>query len=341
MRAAELIAPLTFRLTDMPIEDPGPGEVQVRIEAVGVCGSDVHDFTEGAVGSTLNVYPMVLGHEPAGTIMKTGAGVTGLAAGDRGALEPALYCYHCDSCLSGHHNVCANIRFLSNPHHPGFFRELVNLPVANFLPIPTGMSFNEATLAEPLAIAMHSLRLASIRPGETVAVIGAGPIGLLTIAALRAAQAGRIWAVEPLAHRRDLARGIGADAAIEPGEAAEEILSGTLQRGADCAIDCAAGEHTTSQAIQLSRNAGRVALTGIHSTPLVSMDGSAMRRKELTIFNVRRSNHETREALELLHAHAEWFRPLLTHTREIEHIDEAFAIASRYRDGVGKMIVRP
>jgi len=230
---------------------------------------------------------------------------------------------------------------LSNPHHPGFFRELVNLPVANFLPIPTGMSFNEATLAEPLAIAMHSLRLASIRPGETVAVIGAGPIGLLTIAALRAAQAGRIWAVEPLAHRRDLARGIGADAAIEPGEAAEEILGGTLQRGVDCAIDCAAGEHTTSQAIQLSRSAGRVALTGIHSTPLVSMDGSAMRRKELTIFNVRRSNHETREALELLHAHAEWFRPLLTHTREIEHIDEAFAIASQYRDGVGKMIVRP
>ena len=341
MRAAELIAPLTFRLTDMPIEDPGPGEVQVRIEAVGVCGSDLHAYSEGAVGSTPNVYPMVLGHEPAGRIVKTGAGVTGLAAGDRGALEPALYCYHCEFCLSGHHNVCANIRFLSNPHHPGFFRELVNLPVANFLPIPTGMSFNEAALAEPLAIALHSLRLASIRPGETVAVIGAGPIGLLTIAALRAAKAGRIWAVEPLAHRRELARGIGADVAIEPGEAVEEILSGTGQRGVDCAIDCAAGEHTTSQAIQLARNAGRVALTGIHSTPLVSMDGSAMRRKELTIFNVRRSNHETREALELLHAHAEWFRPLLTHTREIEHIDEAFAIASQYRDGVGKMIVRP
>jgi L-iditol 2-dehydrogenase len=341
MRAAELIAPLTFRLTDMPIEDPGPGEVQVRIEAVGVCGSDLHAFTEGAVGSTPNVYPMVLGHEPAGRIVKTGAGVTGLAAGDRGALEPALYCYHCESCLSGHHNVCANIRFLSNPHHPGFFRERVNLPVANFLPIPAGMSFNEAALAEPLAVAMHSLRLASIRPGETVAVIGAGPIGLLTIAALRAAQAGRIWAVEPLAHRRDLARGIGVHAAIEPGEAAEEILSGTGQRGVDCAIDCAAGEHTTSQAIQLTRSAGRVALTGIHSTPVVSMDGSAMRRKELTIFNVRRSNHETREALELLHAHAEWFRPLLTHTREIEHIDEAFALASQYRDGVGKMIVRP
>lgn len=341
MLAAELIAPHTFRHTDMPIEDPGPGEVQVQIEAVGVCGSDLHAYTEGAVGSTPNVYPMVLGHEPAGSIVKTGAGVTGLTAGDRGALEPALYCYHCEFCLSGHHNVCANIRFLSNPHHPGFFRERVNLPVANFRLIPTGMSSDEATLAEPLAIALHSLRLASIRPGETVAVIGAGPIGLLTIAALRVAGAGRIWAVEPLAHRRELARRLGADVALEPAEAVEEILNGTGKSGVDCAIDCAAGEQTTSQAIQLARNAGRVALTGIHSIPYVPLDGSAMRRKELTIFNVRRSNHETQEALDLLQAHAAWFAPLLTHTREIERIGEAFAIASQYRDGVGKMIVRP
>lgn len=341
MRVAELIAPLTFRHADMPIEDPGPGEVQVRIEAVGVCGSDLHAYTEGAVGSTPNVYPMVLGHEPAGRIVKTGKGVTGLAMGDRGALEPALYCYHCEFCLTGHHNVCANIRFLSNPHHAGFFRERINLPVTNFRPIPTGMSCDEATLAEPLAIALHSLRLASIQPGETVAVIGAGPIGLLTIAALRAAGAGRVWAVEPLAHRRELARGLGADVVLEPGEAVEEILRGTGRRGVDCAIDCAAGEQTTSQAIQLARNAGRIALTGIHSIPYVPLDGSAMRRKELTIFNVRRSNHETQEALDLLQAHAAWFAPLLTHRREIEHIDGAFAIASQYRDGVGKMIIRP
>src|SRR3954463_1176270 len=253
MRAAQLIAPGTFRIAAMPIEDPGPGEVQVRIEAVGVCGSDLHAYSDGGVGSTPNVYPMVLGHEPAGRIVKTGVGVSGFVAGDRGALEPALYCYHCEFCLTGHHNVCANIRFLSNPHYPGFFRELVNLPAVNFLPIPSGMSFDEASLAEPLAIALHSLRLASIHSGETVAVIGAGPIGLLTIAALRAAKAARIWAVEPLAHRRELARGIGADVAIAPGEASKEILSDTDYRGVDCAIDCAAGEHTTGQAILIAR----------------------------------------------------------------------------------------
>ena len=151
MRAAELIAPLKFRLVELEIDDPGPGEVQVRVEAVGVCGSDIHAYSEGAVGGIPNVYPMVLGHEPAGRIVKTGAGVTGLAAGDRGALEPALYCYHCEFCLSGHHNVCANLRFLSTPNHPGFFRELVNLPVANLFDPQVPCWCGEAALAGPLA----------------------------------------------------------------------------------------------------------------------------------------------------------------------------------------------
>lgn len=341
MRAAELTAPHAFRLVDMPIEDPAPGEVQVRVESVGVCGSDLHAYSEGAVGSTPNVYPMILGHEPAGTVMKTGAGVTGLAPGDRGALEPAVYCYHCESCLSGHHNVCANIRFLSTPGIPGFFREFVNLPVSNFLPIPPTMSFDEAALAEPLAVAVHSLHLASIRRGETIAVIGAGPIGLLTVAALRAVNAGQIWVVEPLPHRRQLARAIGADVVIEPSEAVHAILGETSNRGVDCAIDCAAAADTSSQAIQLARNAGRVLITGIHTTPTVSMDGSSMRRKEITIFNVRRSNHETEQALALLKTHAKWFAPLLTHTRPLDRIGEAFIIASQYQDGVGKMTVRP
>jgi L-iditol 2-dehydrogenase len=341
MRAAELIAPLTFRLAEMPIEDPGPGEVQVRVEAVGVCGSDLHAYSEGSVGDSPNVYPMVLGHEPAGTIVRTGPGVTGLAAGDRGALEPALYCHSCEFCLRGQHNVCAKIRFLSSPPHPGFFRELINLPVSNFLPIPAGMSLDHASLVEPLGVAVHSLKLASVQAGETVAVFGAGPIGLLTIAALKAAGAGQIWAVEPLAHRRELARNIGADVVLEPAEATREILSGTGQRGVDCAVDCAAKEHTTNQAIQVVRNAGRVALTGIHSARLVPLEGSPMRRKELAIFNVRRSNHESHAALELLAAHPDWFAPMLTHAWEMDRVGEAFVIANEYRDGVGKMIIRP
>jgi L-iditol 2-dehydrogenase len=284
---------------------------------------------------------MVLGHEPTGTVVKTGSGVTGWSPGDRAALEPALYCYHCEFCRTGHHNVCANIRFLSNSGYPGFFREFLNLPASNLLPMPQGLSFEVASMFEPLAVALHSMKFAAVQLGETVAVFGAGPIGLLTVACLKVTGAGRIWVIEPLAHRRELARRMGADAALDPGEidVVRQIQTDTGKRGVDCAIDCAAKEHTTNWAIRMARNAGRVVLTGIHAAAMVPFEVSPMRRKELAILNVRRSTFESEAALELLAQRTEWFAPLVTHTRPLERIAEAFAINAQYADGVGKMVV--
>ncbi|MFY9726567.1 MAG: alcohol dehydrogenase catalytic domain-containing protein [Bryobacteraceae bacterium] len=341
MLIAELTAPREFRLAQQTIDEPGPGEVQVRVRAVGICGSDLHSYAEGGVGDAPCVYPMVLGHEPAGEVVKTGAGVTGWTAGDRAALEPALYCYHCEFCRSGRHNVCSKIRFLSTPGNPGFFREFVNLPEANLLGIPQRLSLEAATLAEPLAIGLHSMKFASVQIGETVAVFGAGPIGLVTIACLKLAGTGRIWAVEPVAHRREMALKMGAAVALDPNacDVAREIVQDTAGRGVDCAIDCAAKQNTTNEAIRAVRNAGRVVLTGIHSGSFVPFEVSPMRRKELAIFNVRRSNHESHAAVELLLEHTAWFAPMVTHTRPIAQIAEAFRITEQYADGVGKMIV--
>jgi L-iditol 2-dehydrogenase len=341
MLTAELIAPRRFRLIDQEIAPPAPGEIQVRVDAVGVCGSDLHSYSEGAVGDTPAVYPMVLGHEPAGTVVRTGAGVTGWSAGDRVALEPALYCYHCEYCRAGRYNVCANIRFLSTVGNPGFFRQFVNLPPASLLAIPPGLSMELAALVEPLAVALHSLKLATIQIGETVAVFGAGPIGLLTIAGLRVAGAGRIWVVEPVAHRREMALRMGADAAVDPTavDPVRQIAADTGQRGVDCALDCAAKEQTINQAIRAVRHTARVALTGIHSGALVPFDTSNLRRKEITLFNVRRSNDECPAALDLLVNRTALFAPLVTHSRPLERIAEAFAIAEEYSDGMGKMMV--
>jgi L-iditol 2-dehydrogenase len=340
MIAAELVSTHQFRLAEMPREDPAPGEVQVRVAAVGICGSDLHYYSEGAVGDTPCVFPMVMGHEPSGTVVKCGAGVTGWQPGDRAVLEPALYCYHCEFCRTGHHNVCANIRFLSTPGYPGFFREYVNLPAANLLAIPETMSLELATLAEPLAVALHSMHFASLGAADTVAVIGAGPIGLLTVACAKLAGAKRIYAVDPVAHRRDLALRFGADVAFDPADLSE-IAKDTGGRGVDCAIDCAAKAHTTNDAIRAVRNAGRVVITGIHSETHVGFEMSPMRRKELSVFNVRRSNHETHAALEMMMARPKLFAPLVTHARPMEQIGEAFAIAEGYLDGVGKMVVKP
>jgi len=341
MRVAELFEFRRFRIVEQPAKEPGPGEVQARVHAVGICGSDLHNYLEGAVGDSPCQYPMVLGHEPAGTVVKVGPGVTGWAPGDRVALEPAIYCYHCHYCLTGHHNVCARLRFLSNPGDPGFFREYVTLPAANVLPLPAELDLGEGTLFEPLAVVLHSMKFVALQPGETAAVFGAGPIGLLTVAVLKLSGASRIWCVEPVAHRRELAAMLGADAVIDPAatDPSREILAGTGQRGVDVAIDCATKDNTINHCIRATRNAGRVVITGIPSEVLVPLEFHVLRRKEIALFNVRRSNHESEAALELLRQYPQRFRPMLTHTIPLEKIETAFRKLANYEDGVGKIIV--
>jgi L-iditol 2-dehydrogenase len=274
-------------------------------------------------------------------VVKAGVGVTGWSAGDRAALEPAIYCYHCEYCRSGRYNICANLRFLSNNGYPGFFREFVNLPVESLFAIPPRLSMEHATLVEPLAVALHSMQFAAMKPGETAAVFGGGPIGLLTIACLKVAGAGRIFAVEPVAHRRDMAMHMGADAALNPDEidTAQQIVSETGGRGVDCSFDCAAKEHTMNWGIRAARNGGRVILTGIHSEVMAPLEVSPMRRKEIAIFAVRRSNDEMPRAIDLLLERTAWFAPLVTHTRPLDQIAAAFTLAETYADGVGKLVI--
>lgn len=341
-RAAELIGQRQFRLVERHIAKPGPGEVQVRVQAVGICGSDMHAYAEGGVGDTPCVYPMVLGHEPAGVVVEAGPGVSGWQAGDAAAFEPAIYCYHCEYCLSGRHNVCARLRFLSSPGDPGFFREHVNLPASNLLALPKNLGVNEGSLIEPLAVALHSTRIGKPVLGETAVVFGAGPIGLLTIAALKLSGAGRVWSVEPVEARRELARILGADVTIDPGavDAVRQIVTDTGGRGVDLVFDCATKGESSRQAIQAVRRAGRVVFTGIPSELETLIDFHTWRRKELALFQVRRSNHESVLAREILAAYPGRFAPIITHTRPLDQIDRAFAQLERYEDGIGKVIVR-
>jgi L-iditol 2-dehydrogenase len=343
MRIAELYALRRIRVVDGPAPEPKPGEVLVRVKAVGICGSDLHDFLEGRIGDQECVYPMVLGHEPAGLVAKCGAGVTGWREGDPVAVEPALYCYHCEFCRSGRHNICANIRFMSSPVDPGFFREYVVAPAGNLLPVPRGLGLKEATLFEPLAVVLHSLKFAAVRLRATVAVFGAGPIGLLTILALKLSGAGRVWAVEPVAARREMAKAAGADAVLDPTavDPVREILHDTGRRGVDVAIDCAARDQTMNQCIGVTSNGGRVVITGIPSETQVALDFHVARRKELTLYNVRRSCHDSETALELLAEAPARFGAMITHSLPLEQAQAAFEMLEHYSDGAGKVILEP
>jgi L-iditol 2-dehydrogenase len=342
MRVAELVERHRFALTESSIEEPGPGEVQARVYSVGVCGSDLHNFSEGSIGDAPAVYPMVLGHEPTGVVTKVGPGVTGWSPGDRVMLEPAIYCYHCEFCRSGHHNVCANLRFMSQPRDPGYFRDFVVVPVESLVPIPEGMGDDYATLFEPLAVALHSLKFAAVTIGDTVAVFGAGPVGLLTIASLKLSGASRIIAVEPVKERRELARTVGASETIDPHAVNPRtaIAEATGKRGVDIAMDCVTREGTIDHCLDVVRYNGRVVVTGIPPEPRVTLDYHVMRRKEIHLFNVRRSNHETEAAVEMMKLYPELFAPVVTHSKPLEEIQEAFELNEAFADGVGKMVIR-
>jgi len=343
MALAELIAQHQFIIRDNVVPNPAAGEVQVRVEAVGVCGSDLHNFSEGRIGDTPSVYPMVLGHEPTGTLIGLGEGVTGWSIGDRVALEPPIYCYHCEFCMTGRHNLCDHVRFLSNPGEPGFFRDRLNLPAANLLPLPENLSFAEATLFEPVSIILHSFRFGDPKLGETAVVIGAGPIGLTTVAALRVAGASRIWCVEPVAHRRELARLLGADVVIDPAEAdpVQVVLQDTGKRGVDVVFDCVAKDGSINQAIHMGSSAARIVITGLPSEEFPAIDFHHLRRKEQHFFPVRRSNHKSELALRLLREQPGRFTPMITHRLPLDRIQHAFETLESYTDGVGKITILP
>lgn len=341
MRIAELLAPRRFDVRQVEPPRPAAGELLVRIHSVGVCGSDLHYYAEGKVGDIECVYPQVIGHEPAGTVVETGPGVTGWSPGDRVVLEPAIYCYHCEFCLRGLHNLCTNLRFMSMPPDAGYFRDYATVPAANVLALPASLDFAEGTVFEPLAIALHSMKFASVSTGETAAVFGAGPIGLLTIAVLKLSGVSRIWAVEPVAARREMALRMGAAAVVDPREAdpVQWILGETHSRGVHVAIDCAAKDDTINQCLRVARMAGRVVITGIPSEVRVPFEFHVMRRKELAYFTVRRSNHDSELALDLLVRHSKLFAPLVTHRAPVERIGESFDMLEHYRDGVGKLVI--
>ncbi len=341
MRVVRLVERHRFDLVQQNIEEPGPGEVLARVHSVGVCGSDLHNFSEGSVGDAVSVFPMVLGHEPAGTVIKTGPGVTGWAPGDKALLEPAIYCYHCSFCRAGRHNVCDNLRFLSQPEDPGFLRDYVRLPAVNLLPMPAGMSFPVATLFEPLAIILHSMKFVALQTGENAAVFGAGPIGLLTVAVLKLSGASRVFAVDPVPHRLELARLVGADVIIDPRETdpSQAILAETSGRGVDAAVDCATRNGSMDHCFRAARKAGRVVITGIPSEPRVTLDFHELRRKEIALYNVRRSNHESETALELMRDKPGLFAPLVTHELPLEKTQAGFEMLEGYRDGVGKLVI--
>jgi len=342
MRAARLHGIRDLRLEQVPRPAPGPDEVLLKVASVGICGSDVHYYLQGRIGSQIVTGPIILGHEFSAWITALGAGVEGLEAGQLVAVEPAISCGRCEPCEQGHPNLCPNVRFCGTPPIDGVFAEYTVMPARNCFPLPEGMTPAEGALLEPLGIALHSVDLAHLQPGQTAAVLGAGPIGLLIGAVARAAGAGAIYMTEPLAHRRSFALNYVADEALNPDETdvVAEIQRQTGGRGVDIAFEAAGAPATPQQAAAVTRIGGKVIVAGIPDDDTMTMNASTIRRKGLTIKLVRRMKHTYPRAIRLVQTGKVHVQPLATHFFPLEQIAGAFELVAGYGDGVLRAIIQ-
>ncbi|HEX2824486.1 MAG TPA: alcohol dehydrogenase catalytic domain-containing protein [Streptosporangiaceae bacterium] len=332
MRAARLHAVGDLRVAQepMPAVD-GPGMVLVRVTAVGICGSDLHWWDEGAIGDAKLTHPLVLGHEGAGVI------ADGPRSGERVAIDPAIPCERCRACRDGYRNLCYQLRFSGHGETDGMMREFMTWPAAQLHPLPDRLSDVDGAMLEPLGVAVHSVDLGHLPFGGTASVTGCGPIGLLLISLLKAAGASSVLAIEPLAHRREAAARFGADVVADPGSFGDGL--GLTGHGVDVAFEVAGNDEAVGLAIDSVRPGGRVVLAGIPGDDMIRFGASAARRKGLTIAMVRRMNEVYPRAISLAERGVVDLPAVVTSRMGLGEIRAAFGEGAR-RTGL-KVVIEP
>ena len=341
----------SFQLTDIrgmelrEVPDPvieNPTDVIIRMGAVGVCGSDIHYYTTGRIGGQVVDYPFAVGHECAGTVVEVGSEVSHVTVGDRVAIEPAMTCGHCDQCQAGRENTCRNNRFLGCPGQAeGSLSELLLMPEHNCFHIDPDMTMAEATISEPLAIAIYAVKQAQLNPGEPIGILGMGPIGRTVMLAAMDAGCGDVYASDKIDARCQATKSAGAAWVGNPTE--EDVVAEVLEQvplGLDVVFECCGQQDALDNAVELLRPGGKLIFIGIPEVDLISFKPEQVRRRELTIINIRRQRDCVQPALDLIAKHRQAVNDLVTHEFEFNESKEAFDMVADYRDGVVKAMIQ-
>ena len=340
----------SFRLTGLremallDVPDPRiqqPTDVLIRIGAVGVCGSDIHYYTTGRIGCQVVQYPFTVGHECAGTVVEIGSAVTGVQAGDRVAIDPAMSCGHCDQCRSGRENTCRELRFLGCPGQAeGSLSEYIVMPQQSCFPIADTLSLAEATVSEPLAIGVYAAEQSGLASGARIGILGLGPIGRSVLLPALHAGCGGCYCTDLIDDRCAAAARAGAAWVGNPQQ--EDVVRAIGQQvplGLDIVFECCGQQAALDQAIALLRPGGKLMIIGIPEADHVSFNPDQIRRKEITIVNVRRQRGCVQTALDLIGQHQADAGTWITHRFPFSDTPAAFDLVADYRDGVIKAII--
>ena len=342
MRAVFLTGIRQLEVRDAPRPEIGKGDdVLLKVDTIGVCGSDMHYYKSGRIGSQIVEYPWRVGHEFAGVVVAAGPEAGELAEGARVAVDPLINCGACDQCLSGRINTCRDQRFLGCPGQaPGSLCDYIVMPAGCCYPIPDAMTMEQAVLIEPFAIALWAQRLAGAPGWRKIGILGSGPIGLCVLIALKAAGPCQVYQTDLLDNRLELARRFGADWTANA--AREDVVARITEAepgGLDLLYECAGEQETLDQAVELLAPGGTLLLVGIPEGDRVSFDMNHMRRKEVRLQNVRRQNDCEADAIDMVGAGLVALDPLVTHRFALEQVREAYDMVADYRDGVVKAMI--
>lgn len=348
MQVARLHGPKDIRIaSEAPPPAPGRGEVLLNIGAVGLCGSDLHMYETGRIGYTEIAKPFILGHEFMGEVTALGPEALDgahqpLQVGQRVAVEPAVPCWRCELCEHGHPNLCPHHHFYGLFPEDGALREQMVVSARNCFPMPDSLSDDAGPLLETLGVAIHAIDLSKIRIGSTVAVIGAGPVGLLIARLAALAGAAQIFAFDKLDWRLQKACDWGATAAfnVDRRDPVQAVMDQTRGRGVDVAIEAAWADHSVQQAADMARYGGRLTLVGIPPDDQLRLKHSAARRKGLTIIMSRRMKHTYPRAIALATSGKVNLQELVSHRFALDETAQAYASNAAYEEDLNKVILR-
>jgi len=343
MKAAVLTKPGHIEIQELDIPTPGPDEALVRVRAVGLCGSDVHYYEHGKIGPYVVTKPIILGHEAAGEVVAVGSEVRHLKAGQRVTIEPGVTCGRCEYCKSGRYNLCPDVRFLATPPYDGAFCEYIVIRADFLYPIPDSMSYEKAALIEPLSVGLHAVSRGGLKTGETVVIMGMGPIGMMTLLAAKAAGAGRVIGVDLERFRLERALQMGADGVVNLREedGMEAILRLTGGRKADLAIETAGNGKAAQASLQAVRRGGRVVLVGLPQEEATPLNIPYIVDNEIDIRGVFRYHNTYPTGVAVMSAENLNLDPIVTDRMTLDETPKAFEKAIKEKHSTLKIVIEP
>lgn len=324
------------------IPTPEDREVLVKIENVGICGSDLHYYEIGKGGSGDIQYPFVLGHEAAGTVVKTGSAVKHIKVGDRVALEPGKTCGHCEFCKSGRYNLCPDVQFFATPPVDGVFQEYVAHEADLCFKLPDNVSTLEGALIEPLAVGFHAAKQGGAELGKTAVVMGSGCIGLVTLMALKSLGVSEVYIVDIMQKRLDKAVELGATDVINSREedAVKKIMELTNNRGVDIVVECSGVEICANQGIYMLVRGGILVQVAYSRSGKMNLNTGLICDKELTIKSVFRYRHIYPMAIRAVADGKINLKSIVTDFFELDDIQNAMDSSIRNKENIVKAVVK-